>query len=379
MSNSNLINLISSKSKIINYNTVENDLNINHKNLIELLDYISLIKIIAVFSVIILHTNGEVFWKIKYNFKTYQIYLFSSNLIECIFFFGVPFFVLSIGATLLDFNHKYDLIQYYKKRIKKVIFPLISWNIILYFFRVHILKNMKKIKFNFNNLWNLYYGHHIYPIFGSLHDFIFIYMIIPTFAYIEKSKKIKIYSYFFIFLFITQSLIPYLINVFNLNLIWIYNFNPGLIIYVFAGYIIQNHKFHIFSKIIIYLLGIFGFMIHLFGTYNLIKKYKTIINLHKGYYNLPCILYATSCFLFIKEYSYLFFKIVNKKYINKIGRYTFGPFFMHLPLINLYSKYFKVNKLTLKYQLFDGFIICCILIFLTSLMARIPLIKYLVP
>lgn len=164
-------------------------------------------------------------------------------------------------------------------------------------------------------------------------------MIIPLPAYVDKSKKIKIYSYCFIVLIITQSLIPYIKNILCPNLAWVYSFNPGYIIYIFPGYIIQNYKFHKKIKLIIYIFGFVALMIHIFGTQILTLRYKTIIQLHKGYFNIPCIIYSCSTFLFIKEYSHYITKIVNKKYINKIGVLTIGPFFIHLPMIDTIIKY----------------------------------------
>lgn len=75
-----------------------------------ILNYIFLSKILSAYGVVILHTNGNgVFWHFKYHYEKYKYYLISSNLIECIFYYSVPFFVLCIGATLLDFNEKYGL------------------------------------------------------------------------------------------------------------------------------------------------------------------------------------------------------------------------------------------------------------------------------
>jgi len=109
---------------------VKEIIKIKNENKNKILDYISLVKIIACFSVILLHTNHN-FWIFDYN--TYQQYWISANIIESIFYFAVPFFVLCIGATLLDFNEKYGLIIYFKRRIKKVVIPLFLWNIILYY------------------------------------------------------------------------------------------------------------------------------------------------------------------------------------------------------------------------------------------------------
>ena len=66
----------------------------------------------------------------KYN--NYKSYWISANLIETIFYYAVPVFVLCIGATLLDFNEKYSLKKYYYKRFEKVIIPLFCWSFILY-------------------------------------------------------------------------------------------------------------------------------------------------------------------------------------------------------------------------------------------------------
>ena len=176
---------------------------------ITLLDYIAIAKIISAFSVVILHTNNK-FW--YFDYKIYKQYWISANVIESIFYFAVPVFILCVGATLLDFNEKYGLKEYYYKRFVKVVLPLISWNIILYFYRVYFLKNFNKQQLNFINIWNLFYKCKIYFIFHSFHHFILVYMVIPLIAYVDKSKKIKIYSYCFIALILTQSLIPYLIN-----------------------------------------------------------------------------------------------------------------------------------------------------------------------
>lgn len=99
------------------------------------------------------------------------------------------FFVLYIGATLLDFNEKYGIKKYYYRRITKVILPLIYWNIILYIFKVYIIKNMNNGKINIIYLWNLYYMHKINSIFSSFHIFLISYMMIPLFVHMLKKQR----------------------------------------------------------------------------------------------------------------------------------------------------------------------------------------------
>jgi surface polysaccharide O-acyltransferase-like enzyme len=355
---------------------VKKEISMKDKNQNKILDYISVVKIIACFSVIVLHTNHK-FWIFRYTF--YKKYWISANLIESIFYFAVPFFVLCIGATLLDFNEKYGLKIYFKRRIKKVVLPLFCWNIILYYYYVYIIKVMEKQKITFIYLWNLYFKSYLNFMFTSIRCFLIMYMIIPLIAYVDKSKKIKIYSYCFIILLISQVLIPYLIILFEPQLFWPYRIDVNMIIYIFAGYIIQNYKYSHIQKKIIYILGVFGLVIHIYGTQILTIKYRRISSLHKGYLNFPCIIYSCSSFLFIKENSHFLFKLINRKYINKIGALTLGPFFLHLPIKDAYDKYFQPNHFTLTYRFFGGIVLFIICLTLTIIIRQIPFGKYLIP
>ena len=349
---------------------------IKDKNKNKILDYISLVKIIACFSVIVLHTNHK-FWTFRYSF--YKEYWISANLIESIFYFAVPFFVLCIGATLLDFNEKYGFKIYFKRRINKVVLPLFCWNIILYYYYVYILKFIAKEKITFVYLWNLYFLSKLNFMFSSIRSFLIMYLIIPLIAYVDKSKKIKIYSYCFITLLISQVLIPYLISLLEPLLYWPYRIDVNMIIYIFAGYIIQNYKFSKFMKIVTYISGFICLVIHIYGTQILTLKYYRISSLHKGYTNFPCIIYSCSSFLFIKENSHFVFKLINKKYINKIGALTFGPFFLHLPIKDAFDTYFKPNHFTLMYRFFGGIALFIICIILTIIIKKLPFGKYLIP
>ena len=123
------------------------------------------------------------------------------------------------------------------------------------------------------------------------------------------------------------------------------------------GYIIHNYIFSKIFKSLIYYSGIIGLLIHMLGTQFLTLKHKQIIKLQKGYLNLPCFLYSSSLFLFIKDFSILIFKYVNKQNINKVGSLAIGPFFLHIPLIETYHKIFYVNIFSLTYRLFGGIFI----------------------
>ena len=365
------------KIKIISLKLDENNSSKLYKkfsNKQKIIDYIFFAKIISSYGVIALHLNK--FWIFSQKKEKKWII---ENIYETAFYYSVPFFVLCIGATLLDFNERYGLLEYNKKRIIKVFIPLLGWTSILYFYKAYILENIPKIILNFSFIWNYFFNSKLYGIYNSLHTFLITYMLIPLLAYIENGKKIRIYTYYFFLLLITQAFIPYIISLYGNKIVWIYKLNIGYLIYIFGGYIIHNYSFSTNAKIIIYIIGIFSFLIHLNGTKILTFRYQRIIILHKGYLNLPCILHSSSLFLFVKENYYLVTKIINKKYIQKIGSLTLGPFFMHSAVIETISRFKKIQRAISFNLLFHSLFIFSICIILSSILKKIPLLKILVP
>lgn len=343
----------------------------SNKNII-ILNYISLIKIIATIFVVIMHTNA--------NYYTFNKYWVSTNVMTSIAYCAVPLFSLCIGATLLNYNEKYNIKVYYKRRFKKIIVPMIGWNIIYYFYRIYIIKNFKAEKINFIYLYKIYFSCKLYPIIYSLRIFNIGYMIIPLIANVEKKNKIKIYSYCFFILLINQSLIPYfIVTVLPKLKQWPYNYNFGYVIYLFAGYIIQNYKFNFKNKFFIYNCGIIALFGRITISHYLTLKNKKADLSQLGYVNLPCVIYSCSVFLFIKENSHLLFKIIKAKNINRIASLSMGPFFLHYMIIWTLPYLIKYNKYDIKYRFFGAFLISFFSFVITAIIKRIPIFKILIP
>jgi hypothetical protein len=208
----------------------------------------------------------------------------------------------------------------------------------------------------------------------------FGYMAIPLIAYIDMFNKIKIYSISFSLLLINTSTIPYFMKFFNDNRItWPYNYNLGYIIYLFAGYIIHNHKFNEKARILIYMLGLLGLLSRIIISHYLTMKYKKPDGTQIGYVNLPIVLYSCSIFLFVKENSNNIFKIIKKEHINTIGSLSMGPFFLHYIIIWGFFKLFNYNEFSFIYRFYGSFIITFMCFIITLMMKKIPIIKNLVP
>lgn len=75
------------------------------------IEYISLASVLSAIAVVFLHINESVkYYSLGFDW-------FSANIIHSIFFPAVPIFFMISGAMLLNFQEKYDLKTYAKKRI----------------------------------------------------------------------------------------------------------------------------------------------------------------------------------------------------------------------------------------------------------------------
>ena len=88
------------------------------------IEYISLASVLSAIAVVYLHANG-CFW----DFSTAR-YWITANIIESIFYFAVPIFFMISGAMLIDFNKRYSIKEFFKKRIAKTVIPFIIWSFI---------------------------------------------------------------------------------------------------------------------------------------------------------------------------------------------------------------------------------------------------------
>ena len=299
-------------------------------------NYITLLSVISAIAVVCLHTNG-CFWSFSK-----ERYWFTANIIECVFFFAVPIFFMITGVTLIDYQEKYSTKEYFKKRINKTFIPFIIWSLFGLLFGIFAEKSISindiDIKYIFNGIFSTSFTV-IYWFFTSL---FIIYLCIPLFSSVEKAKKKSTYLYLVIVGIIFNSLLPFINNVFNLGL-----YLPitvlvasGYLIYPLLGYLLDRIELTKKQKIIIYIVGIIGLLMHIIGTYKLSMDAGKIIDTYKGYTNIPCIMYSVAIFVLLKDIGN---RITNYKIINVIGKYTFPIYLMHWYVLRIFVKLFSIN------------------------------------
>lgn len=294
----------------------------------ERIKYVDMLKCIAILSVIALHVLVIA--------VDIQVLHHNITRVSAFVRFGVPLFLMVTGMLTLNKDIKLNI--FFKKKVMRIIFPLIFFLIIAIITQVY--------KTPLESFW------YCWMIIGT-------YCCIPVInKYIQNSSLNEI-RYFVLF-FIISSIFYSIANKFNIINSIDLSFFMGPISYLILGYYLYKKNFKLNSNLIICIA------ITCFIASSLLKV-GTIIELpfthHQYLYSYLDLgflqLVQTSSVFIIFKYIYLsksfiFGKIrqfFENKYINKfivsVSRSTYGIYMLHLIILRAYIQpYFNTLPMT---------------------------------
>jgi len=340
------------------------------------IEYISLASVLSAIAVVYLHANG-CFWK----FSTSR-YWITANIIESIFYFAVPIFFMISGAMLLDFNKKYNLKEYFSKRIIKTLIPYIVWSLIGLIIQIFYLNTISLGSVDLAYIVNGLINGNLVAIYWFFIPLFCIYLAIPVFAAISEDKKKEILIYSSTLTFLLNILIPFLISAFNIGINYSISFaiGGGSLFFTLVGYLLHKYELKRKYRFILYLLSIFGLLMHILGTYYLSLSAGEVIRTFKGFVNVPSVLYSIGVFVFIKYDLIRLMKVdIIKKTINFLDYYTFGIYLIHWYLLRFLLKTFNITNTSIIYRLFSPIIVLVMSVIIISLLRKLPIIRKIIP
>lgn len=340
------------------------------------INYISLLNVISAIAVVILHSNGVTFWRFK-NTGIWAI----SNVIESIFYFAVPIFLMITGITLIDYRDRYDTKVFFKKRIKKVVIPFIFFSIFGLFYLTYISKVLPIEKFNIVKLFNVIIDTKYMGIYWFFIPLFIVYLCMPLLSSVNKKDRKNVFLYLLGCFIVFNSVIPFLNEVLKLGLSLPIKMIIGTeyLMYPIIGYLLHNYEIDKRKEYVIYVFGVISLLIHIVMTYNLSIQTGGVVETYKGYNSIFCVLYSTAVFLFIRNISGF---IRSKKFfnlINTIKNYTFAIYLLHWFVMDLSTFIFGLKTNSLIYILGLPVFIIIFCISLTYIIRKIPVIRRILP
>lgn len=335
-------------------------------------NYISILNVLACIGVVILHTF-ETGYTSDANF-VFEV------LIRAIAYCAVPVFFMITGATLIDYRERYDTKTFFKKRLLKVIIPLIIWSII------YFIINFFKGKFSINDLSFKFVFEYFFlvktnPIFWFFVVIIGIYLAIPVISLIPQESRRKTFLYIIIITFVFNQFLPDLLYHLNLN----YNYDlkfpltySGWISFIFIGYYIDKYEIVKKHRVIIYVLGIIGFLTMVVPTIFISYHKNESCSWFDEYYDAPCVLYSASVFLFFKS------KINNNQIVTKIMPFfnfvaptTLGIYVLHIAIRDFLRYFYTYSYFGMNLVLTLSILTICFIV--VKIVQKIPGLRHIFP
>ena len=340
------------------------------------IEYISLASVVSAIAVVFLHANG-CFWSFSIS-----RYWFTANIIESVFYFAVPIFFMISGAMLLDFNKKYDLKQYFSKRISKTLIPYIIWSFIGLAIQIYYMNSINVNDLSLKFILEGLLSGKLVGVYWFFIPLFLIYLAIPVFAFISDKNKKDILIYATSLAFILNILIPFVLKVFSIDIDFPISFYvvSGVLFYPLVGYLLHKYELDRKYQLILYGLAICGLLMHIIGTYELSIATGKLIDTYKGYANMPAVLYSIGVFVFIKYdlVKLMKFDLVSK-FVGFVDFYTFGIYLIHWYLLEFILRTFNFSNTSIIYRLFAPFVVLVMAVIIIYLVRKIPIIKRILP
>lgn len=299
-------------------------------------NYISYLRVIATVFVILIHACTGYLNHFQDSNMNWNYANWVNSFTRC----AVPIFVMISGALLL--KKQEDTISFYRKRISKILLPLIFWTIIYLIY--HFIQYTHFSTLAVNKIVEISVDKILH---GANAHLWYLYMIIGLYLAIPYLRKIIIQSSL---REIEIFLVIWLVSMILMNKLYYpvmprfdLTFFSGYIGYLILGYYLSVKDWSLNKWFPFAVYGILG-AFTAYMSYTLSKE-NNKYNPHWYYYIFPNIaLMAAALFYGIKKISNE--KHILPRWISLIDQYSFGIFLVHiLPLNYLHpvlSKY--MNK-----------------------------------
>jgi len=338
------------------------------------IEWINNLRLISMFAVIVLHTASPLLF--AYKSVSLGDWLIG-DVYNALVRFAVPVFVMITGALLL--HREYELGDFLKKRIGRLILPFVFWSLVYVGYRLyneeftftgHLCPD---VKFVLNQLQSSAFYHlwYVYLLVG-------LYLFIPVLAkFVQHATEREILYFLIVWVLAMLLATPYL-SIFN-TAIDLHNFT-GYVGYLVLGHYLTYKRFNFVALPFIAALVFVVLVAFIsWGTYHLQVKdheLKTFFYEPVG----PFVVVLATCAFLIAIYTKVKLNKTVKRVCNNAGKYTLGIYLSHA----LVLKIFELNDIdfTIFNPVFSIPLIAFICFLLSWLlvygMSKVPVIKHLV-
>lgn len=340
--------------------------------------WIDLIRLVAVFQVILVHLSYVIFFKEE---------LFSPNWIAANFYdsfsrMGVPLFFMVSGYLLLGKSE--PLSDFFRKRFVKVGIPTLFWSVAYLLWSVDAYGNgtMGPLAVMISMLKAIYIGDveiHLW----FLYILIGIYLVVPILRVFVSAASRRDLTYFVIIWFVATPFLEMMNRITGFQTALVIPVVVGYVGYFVMGYLLAGVRMGRRGRLLSGLGCVFSIAVIFFGTNWLSVGSGPIDAYFYSYFSPPTVLVSVCGFLLLKDLGQNLGKA--GALVRTIASTSFGIFLIHILVIQL------LRNGTLGFRLYSwvapsvymipmtGIVVFFISFVVVFVLRKIPVVKMIVP
>ena len=298
------------------------------------------------------------------------------NVLDSSVRWSVPIFIMLSGMLLLKKEETIGVI--FKKRINKLIWPLLFWSLIFSLWQSRYDISSFNIKDTFIAFLQGDIKYHLWYLYAILG----LYIALPLFRVFVKHADKLFIKYFIILSFIISSISTLLWYLYQIRLMNGFEYFLGYGSYFLLGFYLANYTITNKKEKIIYLFGGLGLIGTIIGTWYVSLQQGSLNQVFYQYLTITTPFVAMAVFLLVKKYG-------DKKSSNimsLISKYSFGIYLVHPIFLDIYrgKEFVALTNVSMQntpaiiYIIFVFIITIVSSLIFSMLLKRIPIFKHLV-
>jgi len=301
---------------------------------------------------------------------------------------AVPLFIMLSGALLLSNNKIESIAEFYKKRVVKLVVPLIIWSFIYLSLTAYESHQPLNIIVALKQIAEAPVMYHL----GFMYIILGLYLVAPIFQIYANAAMENNLFYFIGLWFVINSVLMVFAKFFNFGFgIQFVGIN-GFVGYYIGGYLIKNFEImggQFKQKLILMVLFIMSLAITMGGTYILNNHGGTLDEFFYEYLSPNIVFMTFALFLLIKQTEPFLRKITTRylfleKVLIKFRTVTFGIYFVHVLVLVALSGHLGLHLTALSFNPvasvpFLVILVTLISLFIVMIIQKIPLVRWMAP
>jgi surface polysaccharide O-acyltransferase-like enzyme len=302
-----------------------------------------ILKILAMFGVILLHVSAPFVVPFEETFKWWV-----GNIYDSLSRWCVPLFVMVSGALVLPKAGELPLRQFFRVRVVRILVPFLAWSAAYFLYRIYVRGEDLALSAFFIKLITEPIYYHLWFIYML----IVLYLFAPALsAFLNKTRR-KYAWYLVALWFLWASILPF----FDTPLDFETYFTPDmddysplrLSGYFLLGYLLKDWHIQSADRIFLALLiFLAGGAATIFGTYWMSRSAGEFHPFFYKYFSVTVVMMTVSLFIFIKSIFHApspvaaqgekRFRLSYPKILRLVGGSVFGIYLSHALVLELLS------------------------------------------